>query len=108
MLGHDILAFLDNIYGKQNYFFQQDNASIYVCKTVMGWFREHEIKLLDSPGLNLTENVWKMLSDIVYNGKQFKSKNDLWKAIQEPSKTIMNSNHLVQEMFTSVICVYFS
>ena len=103
MLGYGVLLFLDNIYWKKNYFFQQNNASIHVCKDDIVWFREQEIKLLDLPSrsadLNLTENIWKMLSDIVYDEKQVINK-DLWIVIQEACQSLMNSTRLVvREMF---------
>lgn len=34
-----------------------------------------------SPDLNIIENVWSMLAQIVYDGKQFANKDDLWSAI---------------------------
>jgi len=104
MLGRCSLPFLDNIYGKGNYFFQQDNASIHICKATIAWFQDHKIKLLDwlscSPDITLVENVWKMLLDIVYDRKQFARKNYLWSDIQEASQSIMDSKRLViQDMF---------
>ena len=61
---------LDDIYGKKDYFLQQDNALIHICKAAMAWFREHEIKLLDwpsrSPDLNLSFHI------------QFIYKKNLW------------------------------
>jgi len=89
MLGRYSLPFLDNIYGNGNFF---------------SWFWDHEIKFLDwssrSSDLNLVENVWKMLLDIVYDWKQFTSKNDLWLAIQKAGQSIMNNKRLIiQNMF---------
>ncbi|KAG2962079.1 hypothetical protein PC120_g27732 [Phytophthora cactorum] len=51
--------------------YQQDNASIHRSKLTMEFFEEERIKLLDwsarSPDLNPIENVWAMMTRIVYH-----------------------------------------
>ena len=59
----------------------QDNCSIHVSKKVMEFFKSTKINLIDwpsrSPDLNIVENIWKMISDIVYIESQPKSYDDL-------------------------------
>ena len=78
--------FLENMLGEENYYFQQDNASIHKCKAVMEWLSENTMSVIEwparSPDINLIENILKMLSDVVYDQKQFQNKDDLWLAIQ--------------------------
>ena len=82
LLSEKVKPLLDNMLQESNYYFQQDNASIHKCKTVMTWFEDRKMSLIEWPPrshhINLIENVWKMLSDIVYDQKQFQNKEDLW------------------------------
>lgn len=67
---------LDNKFGKGNYTFQQDNASIHVSKKSKEYFAKRGTKLMDwpakSPDLNPMEDTWKMLSDDIYRDRQYK------------------------------------
>jgi len=65
--------------------FQQDNAPIHRSKLTKEFFNRSSIRTLNwpprSPDLNIAENVWKMLSDIVYNRRQSTNKQNLVDAI---------------------------
>jgi len=88
-----VVPILDNLLGRDSYIFQQDNAPIHTSKRVREFFVEAEVRVLEwparSPDLNIIENVWSMLSSIVYEGKQFSSTDDLWNAIQEATFELM-------------------
>ncbi|KAG6946824.1 hypothetical protein JG687_00016495 [Phytophthora cactorum] len=73
--------------------YQQDNASIHRSKLTMEFFEEERIKLLDwsarSPDLNPIENVWAMMTRIVYhNGKQYDSVTEMRAAIIAASEVL--------------------
>lgn len=74
--------------------FQQDNASIHKAKIVMDFFFSNNINIIEwpakSPDINITEDVWKMISDDVYDGRQFNNCNELNNAIDEAILRINN------------------
>jgi hypothetical protein len=41
-----------------------------------------------STDLNIMENVWEMISDIVYDGPQFENLENLWEAILDAVQVI--------------------
>ena len=57
----------------QNFYFQDDNCSVHKAKIVKDFKTEHNVNVLEwpakSPDLNIVEDIWKMLSDIVYDRK---------------------------------------
>ncbi len=61
---------------------QQDNAGFHTSYLTMEFLKDRGVMTLDwpakSPDLNIMENIWKMLSDIVYDGPQINTKEELW------------------------------
>ena len=75
-----LLPFGESHYGG-NFIFQQDNATIQVTKS---FSQSKNLQVMNCPayslGLNPIENVWGMLSRLVYNNRrQFHSKSNLEK-----------------------------
>ena len=64
--------------------FQQDNSAIHRSKLTTDFLAMSFIKTR-SPDINIADNVWKMLSDIVYNRRQPCNKQELPLAITEPT-----------------------
>ena len=67
--------------------FQEDSSSVHKSKVVQRFLKESNISVLDwpakSPDLNIVEDCWKTISDLVYDGKQFNKKDELIKKIKE-------------------------
>ena len=53
-----------------DFIFQQDNCPIHVSKNSISAFQKADILLLDwppySPDINIVENIWSILSNLVY------------------------------------------
>ena len=91
--------------GGRNWIFQQDNAPIHVSRQSMAWFEERGIRLLPwparSPDLNPMENVWAIMSRMVYkDGKQYANQEDLKTAIATAWANI--SGRLRQTLISSM------
>lgn len=76
------------------YWLMQDNARPHISKQTMEYFQNKHMKLLQwppySPDINIMEDIWHMISEIVYDGPQFRSKESLWNAIQEAVEKLKN------------------
>lgn len=98
----EIIPYLDSKFGKKKYFFQQDNCSIHKAKIVMDYLYDN-VKLLSfparSPDLNIIENIWKMIQDMVYRDRQFENKHQLKLAIVEAVRRIQDEK---QEEITNL------
>jgi len=73
--------------GGQRWTLQQDNASIHSSRITKEWFASQSLRVLSwpskSPDLNPIENLWGMLSRMVYaNGKQYSNVGELRQSIQ--------------------------
>lgn len=88
----DITNKLDSLYGNGKYYFQQDNAPIHNSKSTKEFFERKKIQLIEwpakSPDLNIIENVWHMLANMVYENKQYSNKEELWESIKEAADVI--------------------
>ena len=81
-----ILPWCKAKFRKKTWYFQQDNCTIHKeRKFVMPTFTQNKVKLLEwpsrSPDLNPIENIWYMMGRELYQKGQFKSKNELKRAI---------------------------
>ena len=56
-----------------------------------------------SPDLNITEDVWKILSDKVYDGPQFKNKANLLEAVSNAINDInKNKRDIIKNLFSTI------
>ena len=90
-----------------NFILQQDNCMIHASKEMTDLFQKENIKLLpwpvNSPDLNIIENIWKVMSDKVYDGFQFKNTHDLEERVMNSVKYINdNKLTLISDLFDSI------
>ena len=88
MILEKVIPLCNDIYGKNKFIWQQDNASILNSNYTRQFFRNHKIDLLkwpsNSPDLNPVENYFSYLENIIYdNGRNFRSKDELWKSLDK-------------------------
>lgn len=86
---------------------QQDNCSTHVSKHSLKRFKKSKVELLPwvprSPDLDIIENVWAMLSHVIYDGRQYSSKDELWRAIDAAVADLnAHKQDLLNDLFASI------
>jgi len=70
-----------------NFFYQQDNSRIHNTKVVKEWMTKAQFPVIDCPArssdLNIMENIWKMLQDIIYDRLPIRNIGDLTEEIEK-------------------------
>ena len=83
---------------------QQDNCSIHVSKLMKEWMAKVNMTTLEwparSPELNLIENVWEMLAQLVYDGPEITKEAQLWERILGAKKQLIETRRdVIVHMF---------
>ena len=80
MLRTSIVSILKLNFGS-DFWLQEDNSLVHKSAKVKNFMKSSDIKILSwpakSPDQNIAEDIWKLISDQVYDGPQFKKINDL-------------------------------
>ena len=94
-----------NICGK--FYFQQDNAPIHTAINTKQFMKESHINVVEwpakSPDLNIVEDIWKTISDNVYDGYQFKNRAELLEKIQHSINDLnRNGRDLIKNLYGDI------
>ena len=87
------------------FIFQQDNAPPHVSQHTKGFLESREIHVLEwppqSPDLNPIENIWGIMSKMVYkDGKTYQTVDDLWRAVMAAFHAILSQT--LQNLYSSM------
>ena len=102
---------IEALYCPKNLCFQQDNARPHIAKASMQWLKSHFGSILDwpakSPDLNPVENIWKMLSNLVYDGLEYRRKDDLYDSINSAAARLMQEKKKLWSVWLKVYLLGF-
>ena len=80
LLKDKVLSIIMLNFGK-DFYFQHDYAPVHQSKEVKNFLNESNIRSILWPSksldINIVEDAWKMISDIVYDGPKYSNKKDL-------------------------------
>lgn len=99
---------------RSDFFFQQDNAPVHRSKETTNFLKSANVKILKwpprSPDMNIIEDMWRVISDIIYDGPPYETREQLRlaikKAIDDLNKTKRHfALHLYQHFRSRLLVV---
>ena len=95
LLKYKVKSHLILNYPNNNFLFQQDNCKIHISKATTQYLKSAQINTFEwpsmSPDMNIQENIWQLILEIVYDQQQYNDNDLLWEAIKKAVNEI-NSN----------------
>ena len=77
----------------------QDNCRVHTARHLQESYKASNVKVIDwpsrSPYLNIVENIWKVINDLVYGGIQPKSFNEIQVKINAAADIVHDEKRLV-------------
>ena len=91
-----------------DFFFQEDNAPVHKAGIVKTFYKLSGIKVLEwpakSPDINIVEDIWKIMSKIIYDGPQYQTKRLLAKSIDRAVVTInQEKRETIKDLYSSIV-----
>ena len=82
----------------------QDNCKIHTSRIARQCYERNDINIIDwparSPDINIVENIWKVMSDIVYDGHQPKNIAELRMKVNEAVNIVNNDKRsMIVQMY---------
>lgn len=92
-------------YPNNNFLFQQDNCKIHISKATTQYLKSAQINTFEwpsmSPDMNIQENIWQLISEIVYDQQQYNDNDLLWEAIKKAVNEInSNKKDMIKNIYT--------
>lgn len=90
-----------------DFYYQEDNSPVHKAKVVKKFMADSNIKVIDwparSPDINIVEDIWSLLSEMVYDGPQFSNIKELTNKLESCIYDInANKRNIIMNLYGGI------